>query len=313
MQYIDKISKIGIGISRFSTLIDIESAYQQLDIFINNGGTLIDTARNYYEWVENGRGKSEEFLGNWLEKTNNRSKVTICTKGGVSNIGKQFNISLAKNDILNEVDESLQALKTNPDIYLFHRDELTRPVEEIVETAQEVHSKLGVKHIGVSNWSFDRIKKANDYAFNNKLIPFTFFQNWWSIGDFKYEMWDDDNVTYMSNPLKDYIKENNFYSMAYSSQCKGYFQKYCKDKDNIAPFLKQRIETKTNLKRAEFIKEYCQTNNVEPTAVVSSYITSQDINSIALVSCNTNEQLLDIMKNSDYELSLDIINKINLL
>ena len=82
-----KVSKVGLGVSRFGTRISWELADAMLTRFLDAGGTLIDTARNYYEWVDNGRGKSEEFIGKWMEQNRCREQVVLSTKGGVSNEG----------------------------------------------------------------------------------------------------------------------------------------------------------------------------------------------------------------------------------
>ena len=74
-----KLSKIGLGTGRFGTKIPLELAFEMLRIFSLAGGTVVDTARNYYEWVEGGRGKSEETLGKWFEKTGLRDKICIFT------------------------------------------------------------------------------------------------------------------------------------------------------------------------------------------------------------------------------------------
>ena len=144
MKYINfhrgkKLSKIGLGVSRFGTRVPDELANAMLDMFLRSGGTLVDTARNYYEWVENGRGKSEEFLGKWMEDHRCRNKIVLSTKGGVSNQGKQFHVDLSRGALLTELKESLEALRTDYlDIYLLHRDDLKRPVEEIMDTLQEI-------------------------------------------------------------------------------------------------------------------------------------------------------------------------------
>ena len=134
-----KLSKIGLGVSRFGTRITAGLADEMLSRFLAAGGTLIDTARNYYEWVENGRGKSEEFMGQWMETHRCRDKIVLSTKGGVSNEGKQFHIDLSREGLLTELRQSLEALRTDYlDIYLLHRDEPNRLVEEIIDSLQEI-------------------------------------------------------------------------------------------------------------------------------------------------------------------------------
>ena len=317
MKYINdtKISKIGLGTGRFGTRVSEALSFDMLDCFYENGGTLIDTARNYYEWVENGRGKSEECLGKWLDSRGNRNKICLSTKCGVRNEVKNWFINLSKENLCQELCESLEALRTDYiDIYLLHRDEPDRPAEEIIETMQYLKEKGRVGIIGASNWSTERIKRANAYAVEHGMESFRTVQTWWSLAECKYEMWDDPNTTHMDSELYSYMSGSGMFAMAYTSQCKGFFQKaITKGLENIDEFLKRRIVTASNLKRLDYIREYCGKRNVSPTAVVSGYITSNALEGTALVSCSNIEQLIDILDNCDYELEKDVISYIDSL
>lgn len=72
-----KASNISFGTAT-STLEDEEKIHEMLDYYVSNGGNYIDTSRFY------GRGSgiqhTEELLGRWLAKGNNRSKVIIQSK-----------------------------------------------------------------------------------------------------------------------------------------------------------------------------------------------------------------------------------------
>lgn len=308
-----KVSKIGIGAGKFGTRISDELAFKMLDMFIEYGGTVIDTARNYYEWVENGRGKSEECIGKWIESRKAREKVCITTKCGVRNEGKIWDINLSRDNLVQELKESLYALRTDYiDIYLLHRDERERPIEEIVETMQYLTEIGNISAIGVANWNVDRVKEANQYAERHGLIPFKVLQTWWSVAEYKKEMWDDETTTHMDRETHQYMLAHNLIGMAYTSQCKGYFQKMALgEADKIDPFLKMRIETERNIQKAAYIKNYCKRNSIHPTAFVNGYITSNELTGIALVSCSTEEQLQNVMDNCNYVLPENIIDDIN--
>ena len=98
--------------------------------------------------------------------------------------------------------------------------------------------------------------------------------------------------------------------MAYTSQAKGFFQKAIRDGyENVSDFLKHRVETEENLRRLELIKNYCEQNSVSPTAVVNSYITDNEVDGIALVSCSRLEQLQDILDNCDILVEEDYLKQ----
>lgn len=308
-----QISKIGLGTGRFGAKVEKELAFEMLDYFFENGGNVIDTARNYYEWVENGRGMSEQCIGAWMAERGNRDEICLCTKGGVRNRGNVFTSDLSKAALMTEAKESLEALHTDfIDIYLLHRDEPGRPVEEIVEAVQEIKETAKVSMLGVANWQIGRIKTANEYAFAHGMEPFRVVQTWWSLAEYTQSMWDDPTTTHMDLETYEYMEKYRLLGMAYTSQCKGFFQKaFRQGLDKIDPFLKQRIATPTNIKKFAYIKSYCEKNNVSPTAVVNGYITSNPLEGIALVSVSNMEQLKDILNVSDYSLDGQFISEID--
>lgn len=318
MKYIENpkinipISKIGIGTGRFGTKVPKEVAFEMLDLFYEKGGNVVDTARNYYEWVPNGRGASERCIGEWLE-TKERTKICISTKGGVRNEGKTFFYNLSKHNLENEIKESLDSLRTEYiDIYLLHRDEPDRPVEEIVETMQRVQEIGNVSQIGVANWEISRVKKANEYANKNGLIPFSIIQTWWSLAEYTDAMWNDSTTTHMDEETYQYMLKHKLVGMAYTSQCKGFFQKAIMNGiEGIDPFLYQRIVTPTNMKKLEYIREYCNVKEISPTAFVNGYITSNELEGIALVSVSNINQLQDILDWCDYELPQEAIKDVD--
>lgn len=318
MKYIElgqskKMSKIGLGTGRFGTRVEKSLSFEMMDCFEGNGGTLIDTARNYYEWVENGRGMSEKCIGEWMELRNNRDKMCVSTKGGMWNEGKLFFYNLSKDYLSEEIKESLEALRTDYiDVYLLHRDEPERPVEEIVETMQVIREMGDIGQIGVANWKIERIKAANAYAEKNGLHPFTIVQTWWSLAQYTESMWNDPTTTHMDMETYAYLKEKNYIGMAYTSQCKGFFQKAISQGiDAIDPFLYKRIVTSANLKKLDYISDFCKQNDVSPTAFVNGYITSNALEGTALVSVSDIGQLEEILKCSDYILAEEVISEID--
>lgn len=308
-----KLSKIGLGVSRFGTRTPAGPAGEMLRQFLAAGGTLIDTARNYYEWVEHGRGKSEEFLGRWMEANGCREQIVLSTKGGVSNEGKRFRVDLSRKGLLAELRESMDALRTDYlDIYLLHRDEPGRPVEEIMDSLQELAGVGRCENIGVCNWRCDRIRAANQYAQRHGLRPIRLVQTWWSMAAYTETMWDDPTTTHMDEETAEYCKGHGCIAMAYTSQAKGFFQKACAaGVDGLEPLLKHRMLTGRNLKKLEQLQIYCARTGCTPTDVVLGYITSNPLSGTALVSCSSLAQLEDVLNSADYVLPGEVIQTLD--
>jgi len=310
-----QVSRIGLGIPRFGSKVSQELAFAMLDIFLANGGTLIDTARNYYEWLPDSHGKSEACLGAWMQSRRSREKICLCTKGGVHNEGQKWQIDLSAIALRKDLSASLEALQTESiDIYLLHRDEPERPVEEIVDTMQEIAEIGKVGHIGVANWQLDRIKEANAYAAMHGLRRFDVVQTWWSLAEYTDAFWNDPHTTHMTDDMYEYLMANNIMAMAYSSQCKGFFQKAVRQGyNNIDDFLRKRIVTERNLLKLGYIVRLCEEQSVSPTAIVNGYITCNRLSGVALVSCSTVQQLQEVLANVDNTLPQSVIDGLDRL
>ena len=168
--------------------------------------------------------------------------------------------------------------------------------------------------IGVDDWEFERLYKANEYAVKHNLEPFKSVETWWSLAEYTSEFWNNEATKHMTGTIEKYIEKRNMIGIAVSPQCKGFFQKAIKDGyDAVDEFLKRRIVTERNLQKLKYIKYFCEKENVSPTAVMIGYITSKKMNSIAVIGASNSDQLLDVLENSDYELSERVIEEIELI
>ena len=140
-----------------------------LDRFVEQGGMLIDTARDY--------GDSEEVIGRWLSSRGVREQVILATKGGQGRCH-----GLAREDFArtleDELSRSLQSLGTDTvDLYLLHRDSPTVPVAAIMDVLNAELCRGRVRALGASNWEYQRVAEANDYARRQGLQGFAVVSN----------------------------------------------------------------------------------------------------------------------------------------
>jgi uncharacterized protein len=108
----DKVSVLGYGCMRFPMRkdgsINEERASKQLLFAIENGVNYLDTAKIYHG------GKSEEFVGRFLEENGLRDKVEIATKLPPWMVKE-------KKDMMKIFNEQLKDLRTDHiDYYLVH-------------------------------------------------------------------------------------------------------------------------------------------------------------------------------------------------
>ena len=84
------------------------------------------------------------------------------TKGGVGPQSDLWAADLDTDRLRREVQESLNRLGFEyVDLYMLHRDDVKKPISEIVDLMNEFITKGYAKSWGVSNWSTTRIQVSN--------------------------------------------------------------------------------------------------------------------------------------------------------
>ena len=138
-----------------------------LDLGIN----FFDTANTY------GNGTSEIFIGNSFKKlVKNRKDIIVATKV-YNNEGK-----LSKEAILREIDGSLKRLQMDYiDLYIIHRWDYDHPIEETMETLNELVKNKKVRYLGCSQLFPYQLYKANAIARKNGWAEFISIQNHYNI------------------------------------------------------------------------------------------------------------------------------------
>lgn len=157
--------------------MDRAKSFAVLDAFVAGGGTMIDTADMYSNYLPDGKGgDSETMIGAWLAERGGRDRVQIATKVGGPMTGPGSG-GLAKDYIPRAVEASLQRLGTDYiDLYFAHFDDETVPQEEVAEAFDALVEAGKVRSIGASNFSPVRLRSALDVAEKGGFVPYTAFQ-----------------------------------------------------------------------------------------------------------------------------------------
>ncbi len=303
-----QFSKIVLGTDYFGTTVSEKDAFLLMDVFMDAGGNCIDTARVYTAWLLDGEGASESLIGRWLKQRGNREKVVISTKGGHPPVKRMNEGRLSRACIESDLEESLKVLNVNEiDLYWLHRDEVTRPVEEIMETMSRLVSSGKIRAIGCSNWKIERIREANAYAQTHGLVPFCASQIQWSLAFSTPEAHKDPTIVCMNGEDYTWYLENNLPVMAYSSQAQGFFSMAAAHGLNsINQKAFERFLTPENIARLERVKAYAAQNGLSHTAVVLGYILCNRLPAMAIIGCKTMEQLKDSLTAADIMMQADL-------
>ena len=144
---------------------DDNNAVEAIERALGKGINWIDTAAVY------GLGHSEELVAKALEGTTEKPYIfTKCSLVWDSN--RHISNNLKRDSIWRECETSLMRLKTDTlDLYQIHWPSPEEDIEMGWRTMAELKEEGLVKHIGVSNFNVEQMKRAQSIAPVESLQP----------------------------------------------------------------------------------------------------------------------------------------------
>jgi len=306
-----EISKIILGGVPFGSTISKDKSFEIMDFYLSMGGNTIDTARVYCDWLQDGKGVSEKTIGQWMKSRNNRKNVNIITKGGHPLLNSMNTSRLSENEIKLDINLSLQALQTDyVDLYLLHRDDVNLPVSDIMDTLDNLVKEGKTRAIGASNWTVDRIKKANEYARLNNKTSFIISEIQWSLANCNTKIFSDDTMICMDQSEYQKYQKLGMPVIAFTSQAGGLFSCGYKPDLSDAAQKHKKYVTSENISIYKNLLTFCDKKNYKPSATQLNYIMDNELSAAAIIGCSSLEQLKDSMSASLVKLSKEDVNEI---
>lgn len=251
--------------------------------FVEQGGNLIDCAHVYADWqVVDGRqevARAERVTGDWLQRNGGRDRIVLMTKGGhpvYTHPSMDLHINrCTRADMRGDIEGSLRTLRTDYiDIYFYHRDDPRIPIEDMVETMQDFVREGKIRYFGVSNWSAERQKAADEYCKKMGYRGPVADQALLNLGSKYMNPLPDDTLVYVKDALYDYHAEQlNNMMMPYMGNASGFFHIYtAKGKAGVEghPYATER-----NLVMADRIPRLTEKYNCAVTNIVLGYFTQE--------------------------------------
>lgn len=171
------VSVLGVGCNAFGARTDADEVRAIVDEALDYGVTFFDTADSYT------KGESERLLGQAIQ--GRRDEVVLATKFGrdMDGVhGPDFGARGSRRYIRRSVEESLRRLGTDYiDLYQFHTPDRTTPLEESLETLDDLVHEGKILHIGSSNRTAWEVVDADWLAKSRGLTPFVSVQDEYSL------------------------------------------------------------------------------------------------------------------------------------
>jgi aryl-alcohol dehydrogenase-like predicted oxidoreductase len=143
-----KVSRLALGTMTWGRDTDEHEAADQLKVFLEAGGTLLDTAAGY------GDGESERVIGGLLGSVVDREEVVLATKAGISRRTGERVVDTSRKALLDALDGSLQRLGTDHvDLWQVHAWSDETELEETLSAVDHAVATGRARYAGISNYT----------------------------------------------------------------------------------------------------------------------------------------------------------------
>jgi len=303
-------SPLCLGAGNFGATIPQADAFTLMDAFVEGGGNFLDTAHVYANWIPTlPRSISEKTIGAWMQARGNRSRMIIGTKGAHPDLATMHISRLSPTDIVQDLHESLQHLQTDYiDLYWLHRDDPTRPVEEIIDPLAAQVQAGKIRAFGCSNWSTVRMQDALDYANAHGGPGFVANQPMWSLAQPNAAAFGMPGLAAMDDAMFAFHQRSGWAVIPYTAQARGFFSKAAeKGMDGLNDRERQAYGNAENERRLMLVQRLSNEYGATPAQIALAYLLCQPVTTIPVIGCRTVAQLQDSLGAAGLHLPMEAI------
>jgi predicted dehydrogenase/aryl-alcohol dehydrogenase-like predicted oxidoreductase len=291
------LSKLVIGCDNKD---DVASGAIVWDAWMEAGGNGFDTGFVY------GGGNHEKVLGQWINNRKVEKDIVVIVKGG-------NNPYCLPSAMKAQLEISLDRLQISmAPIYIMHRDNPSIPVGEFVDAMNDLQQAGKIGIYGGSNWSTTRFEAARTYANAKGLKGPSMLNNNLSLAVMMRPVWPG---CVASNDVAtlNYLRENKFTHLSWSSQARGYF---------LPEELRNRLPHDTapetcfggpeNAERRRRAEDLALKYKVSAHNIATAWVLAQEFPSIALVGPRSPGEIVSTLPGLDIGLTHDETKWLNL-
>ncbi len=154
-----KVTPLCLGTMNFGGRSDAAESHRIMDAYLELGGNFIDTANVYND------GKSEEIIGDWMQKTGKRDSIVLSTKVHGRRSPQINDAGNHRWHIVREVEKSLKRLKTERiDVYHIHRPDNDTPIDQTLRALDDLVRQGKVLYLASSVFASWQLAEAHYIA-----------------------------------------------------------------------------------------------------------------------------------------------------
>ncbi|MDQ6836503.1 MAG: aldo/keto reductase [Actinomycetota bacterium] len=272
---------------------DVDGARRQVDMCLDAGVNLIDTADVY------STGRAEEIVGEAL--ADKRDDVLIASKVRFP-MGDSPNMAgLSRHHIISGCEASLRRLKTDHiDLYQVHEWDGQTPLEETLGALEHLLDSGKVRYVGASNYAGWQLMKALGIGEREHLPRFVSQQIYYSL--------QERSAEYELIPL---ALDQGLGTLVWSPLAGGLLSgKYRRGQDapqgsrHLTDWDEPPVYDEDGLyDTIDVLVEIAQAHDVSAAQVALAWLLARPSVSSVIVGARTDEQLADNLQAAELELS----------
>ncbi|QDD90721.1 aldo/keto reductase [Pseudomonas oryzihabitans] len=276
------VSALGLGcmgMSEFYGATDESEALATLDLALERGVTLLDTADAY------GPHRNEELIGRALR--GRRERVFLATKFGLVRSADPTSrgVNGRPDYVRQAVEGSLRRLAVDHlDLYYQHRVDPEVPIEDTVGAMAELVQAGKVRYLGLSEASSDTLRRAQ------QVHPITALQS-------EFSLWSRDPL---EHGILTTCRELGVALVAYSPLGRGFLTGALKSPEDFAADDYRRLSPRfqgenfqRNLELVERVRVLAEAKGVTPGQVALAWVLAQGEDIVPIPGTRRRHYLLE--------------------
>jgi aryl-alcohol dehydrogenase-like predicted oxidoreductase len=300
-----EVAPLALGGNVFGWTADEKTSLSLIDMFVERGFSLIDTADVYSTWVEGHHGgESEEIIGAWLKRGGAREKIVIATKVGWDT--KNFGKGLSREHILRSAEASLKRLGVDQiDLYQAHIDDISAPLEETLEAFAILVDSGKVRAIGASNYAAPRLAEALAVSAKRGFPRFEVLQPHYHLA----------NRSFFEGPLRDLCVAEDIGVISFYALAGGFLTgKYRTEKDLEGRERARTVSHYLDPRGLDILAELDKIAarlDATPAQIAIAWVMAQKGVTAPIASATTPTQLADILRAAEITLDRTALDRLD--